>query len=711
MAHKTALSFCRICTGQCGMVLTVDDDERIVGIKQDREDLQTLGYGCFKGLQAVDAHYGPQRILHPLKRMPDGSFQKIPLEQALDEIAERLRVIIDRDGGEAVAGYRGSGGYYNAAVILMLNDWLHGIGSQKVFSSFSIDQSAKYVAMGRMGIWPAGKIPVHRSDLVLMVGTNPLVSVAAQGADPRNPAKRLQQEKNKGQKRIVIDPRLTETAKTADIHVQPIPGEDATIFAGLLNIVLREGWHDKAFCAAHVGDLDQLILALQPFTPEYVANRSGVSAQELYDVASAFARDSKTGTAWSGTGPDMSPYSNLAEHLIETLNVVCGRVLREGAQIDNPGVMTGNHPRKAQVMPAPRWWEQGYKSRIGEHGLLAGELPCGIMADEILEPGPGRVRAFINHGGNPASAVPDQRRIVEALRDLELLVSIEPYMTTTAQLSHYILPPTLQYERSDMPLYLYETVLFPSQPFMRYTPAVAKPPAGSEIADDGYFFWSLAKRLGFTLTHLGTPLDMTRPPSTDDLLAVACRNAGFSFDDLKSYARGHVFDDRVAYVQPADENWSGRFTLAPQDVVGEIRDMLAQDIASVRAQGFTHRLAVRRLRDVNNSTYRDLPGVKARIPYFAAYINPDDLLTAGVGEGDRIKVTSPNGSIWARAAADKGLRSGVISMAHGFGGLPDQQHDESEGASTNLLLTAQRNLQSINAMPEMSGIPLRFERA
>jgi anaerobic selenocysteine-containing dehydrogenase len=372
--------------------------------------------------------------------------------------------------------------------------------------------------------------------------------------------------------------------------------------------------------------------------------------------------------------------------------------------------MSGRQPRKAQVIPAPRWWDKGYKSRIGDYGLLAGELPCGILADEILEPGSGQVRALINHGGNPASAIPDQRRIVEALRALELLVSIEPYMTTTAQLSHYILPPTLQYERSDMPLYAYETVLFPSEPFMRYTPAVAKPPAGSEVADDGYFFWSLAKRLGVTLDHLGVPLDMTRPPTSDDLLSVACRNAGISFEELKSHARGHVFDGNPMYVEPAEENWTGRFTLAPQDVLDEMADLLRHDLAGIRARGFTHRLAVRRLRDVNNSTYRDLPAVKKRLPYYAAYLNPDDLRRADIAEGDRIRITSPNGSIVARAAADNGVRPGVISMAHGFGGLPDQQHDESEGASTNLLLTVRSNRQSINAMPEMSGIPLRLER-
>jgi anaerobic selenocysteine-containing dehydrogenase len=711
MGETTKLSFCRICTGQCGMVLTVDDNQRITGIHADREDAQTLGYGCFKGLQAVEAHYGPQRIQHPLKRMPDGSFQKIPLETALDEIADKLKSIIDCHGGEAVAGYRGSGGYYNASACLALNDWLRCIGSQKVFSSLTIDQSAKVVAMGRMGIWPAGKIPVHRSDLIVMVGTNPLVSVAAHGADPRNVAKRFHQREERGHKRIVIDPRFTETARTADIFLQPMPGEDAAIFAGLLHVILNEGWHDKEFCAAYVADLDQLIAALRPFTPAYVAKRAGVPEGKLWEVADAFARQSRTGTAWTGTGPDMGPNSNLAEHLVEALNVVCGRMMRAGDRIDNPGVMMGRSVRRAGVVPAPRWWEHSYKSRIGNHGLVAGELPCGIMADEILEPGPDRVRAFINHGGNPASAVPGQRRVVEAFRALDLLVSIEPFMTTTAQLSHYILPPTLQYERPDLPLYIYEGIMYPSEPFMRYTPAVAKPPAGSEVTDDVYVFWSLAKRLGKALTHLGEPLDMTNPPSVDDYLRITCSKGIASLDELKSYPRGHVFDDGdPVYVQPADETTSGRFTLAPEDVVDEIRYLFQQDSSKERARGFSHRLAVRRLRDVNNTTYRDMSGVKKRVPYNLAYINPEDLFHAGVGDGDQIEISSPYGAIVARAKGDQTLRSGVISMAHGFGALPDETDYEKDGSCTNLLLSLEHNRQAINAMPEMSGIPLTFKK-
>src|SRR3546814_7712469 len=265
--------------------------------------------------------------------------------------------------------------------------------------------------------------------------------------DPRNPVKRLKEAKARGLKLIVIDPRRTETARYADVFVQPLPGHDAAIAASMLRIIMAEGWHDAAFCAQHVADLDLLREAVEPFTVEYVSGIAGVTPRILREAAEAFACTGTRGIATTGTGTDMSPHSNLSEHLIECLNVVCGRFVREGEEIGNPGFIFRREGLRAQVDSPTRSWEHGPRTRTGGYGPIGGEMATGVLADEILKPGPGRIRAMINHGGNPAVTVPDQRKIVEALRSLELLVSIDPFMTPTARLSHYILPPKLSYER------------------------------------------------------------------------------------------------------------------------------------------------------------------------------------------------------------------------------------------------------------------------
>jgi anaerobic selenocysteine-containing dehydrogenase len=711
IATHEKLSFCRTCMGHCGVVLTVDENEQLVDIRADREDPQTLGFACFKGLQAVEAHNGEARLLHPLKRQADGSFMPIPLEQALDEIADRLRDILSEDGPDAIAGYRGGGAFFNGSAATLLADFLGAAGSHKLFSSVTIDQSAKMVAMGRLGMWLPGIDPFHTADVGMLVGCNPLVSVI--GTDLRNPVKRLKEAKARGMKLIIIDPRHTETARFADVFLQPLPGEDCTILAGMLRIILERGWEDKNFCAQHVADLAGLKEAVAPFSPEYVTRRADVSVEKLFEATEIFARSGR-GPAITATGPNMSPHSNLAEHLVGCLNIICGRYVREGERICNPGVIYPRYPRPAQVVPASRPWENGPKSRIGGFGTLGGEMMTGIMADEILQPGPGRVRAMISHGGNPASSVPDQRKVVKALRALDLLVSLEPYMTPTAKLSHYILPPKLQYERPDLPLWLWEMLLFPI-PFTRYAPAAAQPPEGSEVSDEVYVFWALAKRLGLQMTITGVPIDMETPPTVEDSLKIAARNAPVSWEELKSHPRGAVFEEEPQYALPADPVTAGKFTVAPPDVVAEIVEVAAESVAPGRVpsngQLFTHRLASRRHRDRFNSTGNLLSAVKKRVPYNVAYLNPDDMAEKSVAKGDWVELTSDCGAVRAIAEDDATLRPGVVSLIHGFGNLPDDNDYLTDGVSTNLLISTDRDLQTINAMPRMSGIPVNIRRA
>lgn len=697
------------------MILTTDEGGRLTGIRADRDDGQSLGFACFKGLQAVECHNSEERIIQPLKRMPDNSFARIDAEQALDEIAAVLARVLEEDGAEAVAGFKGGGSFFTSSASFLMNDWLKGIGSSKMFSPATIDQSAKLVALGRIGMWPAGRQPFADSDVFMIVGGNPLVSVASPGFDTRNPVKRLKAAKARGLKLIIIDPRRTETGQFADLLIQPLPGEDVSVLAGIIRIILAEGWEDNEFCADHVADLDLLRRAVQPFTADYVAARADIPAGQLREAAAMFARDGRRGAATSCTGANMGLHSNLAEHLVETLNVICGRFVRAGERIGNPGALQARGARKAQVIPAARPWETGTKSRIGGFGLIDGELPTGIMADEILEPGHGRVRFFVNQGGNPASCVPDQRKMVRAFESLDLLVSLEPFMTATARLSHYILPPYLQYERADLPLYIFETMVFPDAPYTRYTPPVAAPPEGAELMHDFEFFWGINKRLGLPLDHWGVPISMNRKPEMDDLLAILMRNCPMDLETLKTFPSGTVVDDQVQYVEPADPDNRARFTLMSDDVAREMQEVAAEThVAPGRMVSnggvFTHRLAVRRTRELFNSMYRFLPTTRKRISHNRAFLNPDDMAALGIGDTDWVEIGSDAGSIRAVAARDDSLRPGVISISHGFGGLPDDGNYRQNGVSTNLLISTDRDLQEINAMPRMTAIPVNIHR-
>ena len=458
MSTRTARSFCRICAGNCALLVTIEDD-RVTGARGDKSNLQTGGYACIKGLFLHEAHNSPQRLLHPLKRGRDGKFHRVPLEQALDEIAASVGQLIESHGADSIGAFRGTMNYSNLSANHMLPDWLRALGSSSFYSTMTIDQSAKWVTFERLGGWAAGHDAYELSDVLMLVGTNPLVSLSTFNCVLQDPLKALKSFRARGGKLIVIDPRRTETARHADVFLQPRPGEDPCLIAGLLRIILERGWYDRAFCHDFVAGLERLRAAVEPFTLAYVARRADVSESDLLRAAETFAVDGKRGSAASGTGPNMAAHSNLAEHLIECLNVVCGRYARPGDPVPNPGVLSPRIPRRAEVIAPRRSWMSSPVRSASGFGVLFGQKMTGALADDIAADGPGKIRALFVDGGNPALALPNQNKIVGALKQLPLLVTIDPFMSATARLSHYILPPKMMFERADLPSRDYESII------------------------------------------------------------------------------------------------------------------------------------------------------------------------------------------------------------------------------------------------------------
>lgn len=700
---------CRVCFGACGTILTLDENDRIAEIAPDRENPLTRGYACFKGLQ-TDLYSRPDRLLHPLKRLADGSYEQISADQALDEIAEKLGELLSCDGPTAIAGYYGTGTSSNALSHPVLRAWLDAIGSHLLFSSMTIDQPAKWVTPQRLGAWHAGKDHIRASEVYLIGGSNPIASHLLYGGVYVNPIAELKAAKERGMKLIVIDPRRSETSHYADIALQPYPGEDPTVVSGLIRIILDEGWEDKDFSERYIDGLDALRKGVDPFTADYVAMRAGVPADQLYAAAKMFAKDARRGAAYTGTGPDMAPHANLAEHLYECLNVICGRFLRAGETIVNPGVLVPRTTRRAEVIHPSRSWETGKKSRVHKVGMLFGEMMSPILPEEILTPGAGRIKSLFVLAGNPASAFPDTPKVIDALRALELLVVIDPNFSTTARYAHYILPPTLNYEHPTIPFA--ETMIF-LKPYSHYSPGHAKPPAGSAVLDEHYIFWALAKRLGKQMHFADVPLDMDVAPTVDDMYEILTRDAQVPLSEVRKYPHGHIFDVEPQFVEPG--NNEARFSVCPSDIASELAEVAAKPFDESGHQvdhgvAFTHRLTCRRMRNVINSvTY--LPNTRTRHPYNPAFLHPDDLAALGVASGEAIEITSAHGSIAAIATPDERLRPGMVSMTHGWGGLPDDGIPlHNGGSNVAMLISLEQDLDNITFMPRLSAIPVNLRK-
>lgn len=704
----TKVSFCRICAGGCGMLIGVDADDRIVSVRGDPDSPLSQGYACFKGLQAEESHHGPHRLLRPLKRQPDGSFAEISSEAAITEIAARLADLIDADGPEATAMFSGNGSIFDAAAYAMQRPFLVALGSDQFFSTQTIDQSAKMVSFGRLGAWRPGLPSFDDMDIALLFGANPLVSHSALGFLQNDPVRRLKQARARGLKLIVVDPRRTETARNADLVLQPWPGQDAAIAGGILRLILDEGWEDTAFCDAYVGKerIDALRFAIDPLTPDRVEAQAGLEAGQLRAVAELFARDSARGCATTCTGPSMAPFSNLAQHLVDCINVVCGRFLREGEPVHQFAAQAPRRPVHAEVVAPRRGWERDGPSRIRGARLLYGERPSGTLADEILTPGKGRIRALFVDGGDPLTSLPGQHKARRAMAALDLLVVIDPWLSPTARVAHYVLPPYMQYERPDLSM----TVGAPMWPgtWVQHTDPVVAPPAGADLVHDWYVFWRIAQRLGRTIELNGAPLDMTTPPSAEDLLRLIMRDSPASYDDVVRHPHGLHIGTGGATVLAARPDASARFDPMPPDVLAELEAFLATD---TRPTPSTHLLVPRRMRDLFNGNGRFLRTVRKRTPFNPAYLHPDDLAALGLAAGDRVEIESAVGRVTAIVAPDANLRPGVVSMAHGWGGVAEADGDPvAEGTGVNLLIDTDIHFEAINAMPHMSAVPVALRK-
>lgn len=685
------------------MRFTLDPQGRIIGARGDHAHPLTHGYACSKGLTLHDLHYSPDRLLHPLKKLPDGRFVQVPLDEALDEIAERIAAIIDRHGPDALGVYRGTYGYDN----VLMPTLMAALSSRSFFSTVTIDQSAKFITADRMGSWNAGRERFDEADVLLLSGTNPLVSLTTFNLPLQNPQMQITRAKERGLRLVVIDPRRSETARLADLHLQPFPGQDAVLFAGMVHIVLARGWEDREFCRDWVNGVAALRDAVAPFTPDVVAARTGVAAADLAEAVRLFAEPlpdrRKRGGALSGTGTDMGPHSNLAEHMLECLNVLCGRFARAGDRVSNPGVFVTPRPLLAQVVPPSRSWESGWQSAATGYGMLAGEKMTGTMADEILTPGPDQVRALIAEAGNPVNAVPGQARIVQALESLELLVTIDPFMTSTAQLSHFVLPSPMMLERTQTGNRFFEP-MFLTWPMSTYSPPVIARPEGADLIDCWEFSWELARRLGVTLTIDDEPMDMEVRPSVDAIHDRLFRESRVPLAEIRRHPPGHVFALDAVHVEPAEPGSNSRFAVAPDDVVADLHALSRQ---APRAEGYTHLLAVRRMREVFNTMHR-APAATRRHTYNPAFLHPADMAELGLGEGDAIRLESPHGATQAFASADQDIRPGVVSFAHGWGPAPGKSDHATSGSSSNRLTSSVEGREPINGMAVLTGVPLRI---
>jgi len=709
MARDTRKSYCRICSAFCAIEVDVEEG-RVTSVRGDASDPVTAGYTCSKGRQLAHQLHGPGRLRGSMKRGGDGSFEPISVETAMDEIAERLRAIIAEHGPRAVASYSGTAAYFNSATLPVVRAWHRGIGSISNYSTLTIDQPAKMIAAARHGVWAGGGHTFASSDVALSIGNNPVVSglTLPGGVPGTNPVGSLNAARRRGLDLICIDPRRSEVARRAQLHLQVKPGEDATLLAGMLRAILAEGLHDADFCRDHTRGLEELSEALADFTPEYVEARSGVPAALVLEAARRFAAGPR-GYASSGTGPDMGPRPTLTEHLIVSLNTLCGRHNREGERIPNPGALSPPFPRPAQAIPRELLppilqWGSGPESRFRGLRQMFEEMPTSTLAEEILTPGDGQIRALISVGGNPLLAVPDPARMRKAIDSLDLHVCVDITLSASAQRADYVISARHPLEREDVTEFMDP---FYEVPYAHYTRAVVEP--DSEVLEDWELFLGLARRLGSRIELPGGAVDLENPPDKLALLQLLRPVTRIPLARMRDAEGGRIYDELDVRVGPAIPGIEARLDFAPAGICEELRSLRREpfDEAGTHPQ----RLICRRLPHVSNTVGHDFPEARARGTTNPAFMHPQELARLGVAAGELVEIASQHGAILAVAEPSDELLPGVVSMAHGFGDASlDPQRVREVGSNTGLLVATDRDYDSITGMARQSAVPVVVRR-
>ncbi|MCB2074631.1 MAG: molybdopterin-dependent oxidoreductase [Novosphingobium sp.] len=710
---ETVKTFCRNCGALCSMEVDVEDG-RMVTARPDGSVSPYGGYMCPKGLSAIEFHGdGSERLRHALKRTPDGSFAPVDAQTAIDEIGDRLAQLVAEHGPRSVAVYHGTAAYRSVLGGLMERAWVAALGTPNFFSTMTIDQSAKWVTMARMGIMASGKHVMRDVDVAILAGGNPVVT--HQGApfalsESGAPARAFQAAKDRGCKIIIVDPRRTETARFADLLIQPLPGHDAEIFAAIAHILLRDGTYDRDFVGRWCNGLDELRAAVAPFTPESAAARADVPVEQI-EQAAKWLGEAKKPYAGSGSGPSFSAHSNTADHMIEVVNALCGGYRRAGDLVRNPGTLKPKDTFEMAVSPT-RSFEQEPKCVSEDTGTLLGEMPSALIPREIMADSPDRIRALISFGGDPLKAMGDPAFAKAALEKLDLLVSLDVRMNETCKVSDYVIATTTPFERAEITIP--GDAMFP-EPFVQYAPPVVPKPDG--VMDEWEFFWGVAARMNVPLTFKywnyglrfedianGLPMSMQEKPDPEELCRFLCSDSLVPFDEVKANPGGVCPRNAAREVQPAPDS-SGRLELCPPDVAAE----LAEVASEVPQRGFSHQLISRRILHAINGAYVDSSEARRRYPVNFAYMNPDDMREAGLSDGEKIEISSEFGTIRTLAKAENRLRTGVVSMTHMFGQLVGSDDPEADGgANVGELTSLTSHVQAINFMPRFSGIPVNI---
>ena len=707
--HRT----CNLCEAMCGLEI-VHAEGRVKKISGDRKDAFSRGYHCIKAEALQDLHEDPQRLKHPVRRTATG-WEEISWNEAFDAVASNFERIQAAHGRDAVASYVGNPNVHNYGSIIFLPELISALRSKNRFAATSVDQLphhlVAYALFGHQLMLPVPDL--DRTQYLLIFGGNPVVSRGSMMTAP-DITERLKAIRERGGKVFLFDPRRTETAQVVDAHHFIRPGTDAFFLLGVLKIIFAESLARPGRLAAIVEGVDRVKLAVESVALDDIARATGIGVEVMTTIAREFAA-SPAAIAYGRIGTCTQEFGALTQWLLTVLNVVTGNLDRAGgAMFTSPA-----------VDPLPfiaRGHFAKWRSRVRGLPEFAGELPVSCLADEILTPGEGQVRALLTVAGNPVRSTPNGQKMERALASLDFIVAIDPYINATTRFANFILPPTigLEHENYDIAFHLlairntakFSPTLFPPAPNARHDWQIMKALIRRLRA-------SRKKGMGQRLRRMVA--FFLRPETIVDLgLRFGSYGSGFSpfkrgltLRKVRQAPHGIDLGPLVPRLPGRLFTRDKRIDLAPDMFVQDLPRLFAR--LDPRATGeFDLSLIGRRQVRTNNSWMGHVERLTKGRSTCTAFINRVDAAARGIATGDFVKVTSRIGCIELAAVVIDTVMSGVISIPHGFGSNRIDKGDAvgaqpTQGVSVNDL-TDETFFDALSGNAALTGMPVKVEK-
>ena len=739
---------CILCSRNCGIEVEVRGRE-MARIRGDKAHPISTGYLCQKAQRLNYYQNHADRLTSPLRRREDGSFEEISWETAISEIAARLVDLRDRFGGPSLA-YFGGGGQGNHLAGPYGKALRTAMRTRNYYSALAQEKTGGFWVDGRL----FGKQNCHpmedvdHAELVVFIGTNPWQSHGI-----RNARQVLREIHNDPSRRmIVIDPRRTETAELADLHLQVNPGADAFLLAAILAVIVREQREAKEFISDHTTGFETVREELLKVPVETFAARAGVAMDDVYLAARMIAGAASCAVR-TDLGIEQSLNSTLNLYLRSLMYLLTGNFAKPGGNNLHTSLipLIGHSPEGSRQ----------HVSAVNGFPFIGNLLPPNILPSEIDTDHPERTRGLVIDSANPIVTMADTKAYRKAFAKLDLLVVIDVAMTETAEVAHYVLPAPSQFEKWEATFFNLE---FPANAFHLRKPLFE--PAGNTLPEPEIYarlveemgalpkeFPELseaarANRLAFAMAF--QKLLAEKPELADYAPVILYRTLGptlpegagaaaFLWATAHQFARknpgavrraGHAGDGVmlgenlfeaiissrsgvVFSVSEYEESWGfikhadGRIHLEIPEMLRALREL--DPARSPELTDYPFILVAGERRSYNaNTIYRD-PNWRKTDPDGALKIHPEDALALGLADGGWARCESKRGAVIVRVEVSDSVGRGQVTLPHGYGMVyPGSDGKRSRTGAHINELTAAEDRDPVAGTPYHKFIPVRL---